>query len=217
MTNVVMVGPGSNEGAEEKDGFQYSQVICVGRNPPHPIAMVRWPEEVAEQLGGMPDAGSLPPGHAFLPMLKNKINEQVPGVLEYDEPFKVTRYEMHACIVAIEKIEEILGVKQSNEFFSDPNNIGKEPPKPKTPEEVMAGFDDLMSVKHGYVYLPKFLRDGRHDELYTMTIIPKSDFEYHVGRGMYEEVVWSPNGDPEECWEMEKKNIERNPMLREWE
>jgi hypothetical protein len=75
---------------------------------------------------------------------------------------------------------------------------------------------DMDTQKDGYVYLPKDLRDGRHEEAYIIRNIDREEFEYKVGRGMYEEVCWSPFGYATEAVKQETANLERNPKLRRW-
>ena len=75
---------------------------------------------------------------------------------------------------------------------------------------------DMDTEKDGYVYLPKDLRDGRHEEAYIIASITREEFEYKVGRGMYEEVCWSPFGYATEAVKQEAANLERNPKLRRW-
>ena len=71
--------------------------------------------------------------------------------------------------------------------------------------------------KDGYVYLPKKLRDGRHEEFYFVMPVSETDFTYKVERGMFEEVAWSPFGTIAEAIEQEDANLERNPLLRRWD
>jgi hypothetical protein len=85
-------------------------------------------------------------------------------------------------------------------------------PETKKVDSVM----DLDTQKNGYVYLPKDLRDGRHEDAYIIMDIPRDEFEYKVGRGMYEEVCWSPFGYATEAVKQEAANLERNPKLRRW-
>ncbi len=71
--------------------------------------------------------------------------------------------------------------------------------------------------KDGYVYLPKLLRDGRHESCYLLLPIKEAEFTPKVERGMFEEVAWSPFGTVSEAFKQEAQNTDRNPLLRRWE
>jgi hypothetical protein len=77
--------------------------------------------------------------------------------------------------------------------------------------------EDLETRKDGYVYLPKKLRDGRHEESYFVVLIHEEAFTPKVESGMFEEVAWSPFGTIAEAAKQEDLNFERNPLLRRWD
>ncbi len=80
--------------------------------------------------------------------------------------------------------------------------------------------DDVLELdkeKDGYVYLPKQLRDGRHERFYFVAPIEEAEFTPKVERGMFEEVAWSPFGTVAEAAKQEAVNTDRNPLLRRWE
>ena len=82
--------------------------------------------------------------------------------------------------------------------------------------EKVDNVEDLDTQKNGYVYFPKDMRDGRHEEAYIIMNIPREEFESKIWKGMFEEVCWSPFGYAEEAVKQEAANLERNPKLRRW-
>lgn len=87
------------------------------------------------------------------------------------------------------------------------------------PQEVIAEFNrrlDSNCRKDGYVYFPKALRDGRHDDQYILQPIDENIFTTRTERGMFEEVAWSPFGSIAEATKQEAQNLERNPLMRNW-
>ena len=70
--------------------------------------------------------------------------------------------------------------------------------------------------KDGYVYFPKALRDGRHEDRYILASIEENIFTTRTERGMFEEVAWSPFGSIDEATKQEAQNLERNPLMRNW-
>ncbi len=70
--------------------------------------------------------------------------------------------------------------------------------------------------KDGYVYFPKALRDGRHDDRYLLAPTDEGHFTTRTERGMFEEVAWSPFGTIAEATKQEAQNLERNPLMRNW-
>jgi len=78
-------------------------------------------------------------------------------------------------------------------------------------------LSDLDTIKGGYVFLPKTLRDGQHAEQYLLAEHEKSTFTFRVENGMYEEVYWSPFGDGRGALQQEQKNAEINPQLRRYD
>lgn len=84
-------------------------------------------------------------------------------------------------------------------------------------EELPEEATEITGEKDGYVYLPKKLRDGRHEKFYFVVPIKESEFTPKVERGMFEEVAWSPFGSIAEAVKQEALNTERNPLLRRWE
>ncbi len=86
-------------------------------------------------------------------------------------------------------------------------------------EKVLAEFNrrlDSNCRKDGYVYFPKALRDGRHEDRYIFQPIEKGHFTTRTERGMFEEVAWSPFGSITEATKQEAQNLERNPLMRNW-
>jgi hypothetical protein len=72
------------------------------------------------------------------------------------------------------------------------------------------------SLQDGYVYFPKALRDGEHEDKYILQTIKEDHFTSRTERGMFEEVAWSPFGSIEEATKQEAQNLERNPLMRNW-
>lgn len=167
MSNIIV--PGQNDTAELFG-------MLVGVETQIQIAMMRFPETLAEPFGGIPKEGD---ERQLLWLLKGRQDDAV-------DDFKLSQYEFHGIEI--------------------------------TPEtEKVENVADLDTQKNGYVYLPKDLRDGRHEEAYVLRDIDRDEFEYKVGRGMYEEVCWSPFGYATEAVKQEAANLERNPKLRRWQ
>ena len=72
------------------------------------------------------------------------------------------------------------------------------------------------SGQDGYVYFPKALRDGRHDDIYIFQPIDEQEFTTRTERGMFEEVCWSPFGEVDGAVDAEAENLDRNPLMRHW-
>jgi len=95
-------------------------------------------------------------------------------------------------------------------------------PPPQTEEEaeqILQDFRDALDQnnrKDGYVYFPMAMRDGRHADQYILQACNKDFFTTRTERGMFEEVAWSPFGTIGEAAKQEAKNLERNPLLRNW-
>ena len=87
-----------------------------------------------------------------------------------------------------------------------------------TPEEFAKFIDSMVakSPQDGYVYFPKYLRDGRHEDRYLLQSIEEDMFTTRTTRGMFEEVAWSPFGSIEEATKQDAQNLERNPLMRNW-
>ena len=167
MSNIIV--PGQND---SKELFG----TLVGAKSQIQTAMMRFPETLADQFGGIPKEGE---ERQLLWLLKGLQDDEV-------NDFKVSRYEFHGIEI--------------------------------TPEtEKVDSVTDLDTQKNGYVYLPKEMRDGRHEEAYIIMPIERDEFEYKVGRGMYEEVCWSPFGYAEESSKQVVANLERYPKLRRWQ
>jgi hypothetical protein len=79
-------------------------------------------------------------------------------------------------------------------------------------------LDDMEkdSLQDGYVYFPKAMRDGRHEDKYVLQPIEEDHFRTRTERGMFEEVAWSPFGSIGEATKQEAQNLDRNPLLRNW-
>lgn len=103
-----------------------------------------------------------------------------------DNGFEVSRYELYSARLQVESLES-------------PDSL-----------------DNVTRQKDGYVYLPKDLRDGRHEERYLLVGIQESDFTFKVENGMYEEVCWSPHGFVQGAIDQEASNLGHNHLLREW-
>lgn len=77
-------------------------------------------------------------------------------------------------------------------------------------------LDKLDTLKDGYVFMPKTLRDGRHGDEYLLMPVEDSKFKFWAENGMYEEVYWSPFGNERGAVEQEARNAEINPQLRRY-
>jgi hypothetical protein len=87
------------------------------------------------------------------------------------------------------------------------------------PKDIVAELNrrlDDNCRKDGYVYFPKALRDGRHEDRYILQPIEEEIFTTRTERGMFEEVAWSPFGSIDEATKQEAQNLERNPLMRNW-
>lgn len=87
------------------------------------------------------------------------------------------------------------------------------------PQEIITELNTRLDNnfrKDGYVYFPKALRDGRHEDRYILQSIEESIFTTRTERGMFEEVAWSPFGSIDEATKQEAQNLERNPLMRNW-
>ena len=87
------------------------------------------------------------------------------------------------------------------------------------PEDIIAELYRRLEEnfrKDGYVYFPKALRDGRHEDRYILAPIEENIFTTRTERGMFEEVAWSPFGSIAEATKQEAQNLERNPLMRNW-
>lgn len=89
-------------------------------------------------------------------------------------------------------------------------------------DDIQAVVDELIQRlndncrKDGYVYFPKALRDGQHEDRYLLEPIEEGHFTTRTERGMFEEVAWSPFGSIDEATKQEAQNLERNPLMRNW-
>ena len=174
---------------EEKGDFEYFVLSTV--YPPIKVAMVKFPSTLsdtfAEELEKNPEA-----------QLIWYVTERSDEVDEAGEN-PASRYELRGSV------------------YNAPLM-----PRPQTPEEAelmaQAIFEELESNfrKDGYVYVPKATRDGRHADWYILEPVKEEIFTTRTERGMFEEVAWSPFGNIDEATKQDAKNLERNPLMRNW-
>ena len=88
-------------------------------------------------------------------------------------------------------------------------------PEDFDPKQFLADMEKD-SLQDGYMYFPKALRDGNHEDNYILQSIEEGHFTTRTERGMFEEVAWSPFGSIEEATKQEAQNLERNPLMRNW-
>ena len=174
---------------EYQSDFDYYVISSL--IPPIKIAMVKLPTTLKEPFAAELEETS----EAILVWnLKNRVDE----VDEQGEN-PVSRYELYGSI-----------------------HVQKEQAPPTSQEEadaIISQFIDELDrtgQKDGYVYFPKAMRDGRHEERYIFQPIEEKMFTTRTERGMYEEVAWSPFGTIDEATKQEAQNLERNPLMRNW-
>jgi len=173
----------------EKSDFEYYALTTV--YPAIKVAMVKFPsslsEEFTSELEQNPDA-------TLIWYLTNRCDE-----VDASGENPASRYELHGSVYNAAKMEQ-----------------------PTTPEEAEQMAQQIYETlesnfrKDGYVYMPKATRDGNHADWYMLAPVEEKIFTTRTERGMYEEVAWSPFGSIDEATKQEAKNLERNPLMRNW-
>jgi len=182
---------------EEKDGFEYFILVTLTLRPMQ-IAMVKFPatlkDAFAAELGECdfaPDEGGL---MWYLTERRDEADDNGENA--------ASRYELRGSV------------------YSPPDSALVSPKSEEEAEQQLQEFKDTLdrnSKKDGYVYLPKALRDGRHEDQYILQPVDKEFFTTRTERGMFEEVAWSPFGTIDEATKQEAQNLERNPLMRNWQ
>ena len=182
---------------EEKDGFEYFILMTLTLRPMQ-IAMVKFPatlkDAFAAELGECdfaPDEGGL---MWYLTERRDEADDNGENA--------ASRYELRGSV------------------YSPPDSALVSPKSEEEAEQQLQEFKDTLdrnSKKDGYVYLPKALRDGRHEDQYILQPVDKEFFTTRTERGMFEEVAWSPFGTIDEATKQEAQNLERNPLMRNWQ
>ena len=180
---------------EEKDGFAYFMLVTLTLRPIQ-IAMVKFPTTLGDAFAAELEVADLAPDEGGLMWYLTERRDEADDNGEN----AASRYELRGSV------------------YSPPDDL-----PPKTEEEAeqqLQEFKDTLdrnSKKDGYVYLPKALRDGRHADQYILQPVNNEFFTTRTERGMFEEVAWSPFGTIDEATKQEAQNLERNPLMRNWQ
>lgn len=177
---------------DEKDDFEYFSICTLPIRSPIQIAMVKFPVTLSAVFTTelAKTEGSL---------LVWYLTERHDEVDDNGEN-AASRYELRGSVYVQ---PEVLPPKTEEEA-----------------EQMLQTFCDTLDSnnrKDGYVYFPKALRDGDHAERYILAPIDKDHFTTRTERGMFEEVAWSPFGTIDEATKQEAQNLERNPLMRNWQ
>jgi hypothetical protein len=180
---------------DEKDGFEYFMLVTLTLRPMQ-IAMVKFPATLKDAFAAELEVADLAPDEGGLMWYLTERRDEADDNGEN----AASRYELRGSV------------------YTTPDDL---PPKSEEEaEQQLQDFKDTLdrnSKKDGYVYLPKALRDGRHEDQYILKPVNNEFFTTRTERGMFEEVAWSPFGTIDEATKQEAQNLERNPLMRNWQ
>lgn len=175
---------------DKTDNFEYFMVASPF--PVKPIAMVKFPATLANIFDAAVDEAQLTDEGGVLSWYLTQRRDE----LDDDGENAASRYELRGAVIVPVKATPA----------DDPEKITA---------EIYRRLEDNFQ-KDGYVYFPKALRDGRHEDRYILAPIEEKIFTTRTERGMFEEVAWSPFGSIDEATKQEAQNLERNPLMRNW-
>jgi hypothetical protein len=172
------------------DMFEYFTITSV--MPPIPVAMVKLPATLSDVFDDELDEVQLTEEGGVLTWYLTERRDE----LDDNGENAASRYELRGSVIV--------------PVTATPED---------KPEDIIAELYRRLEEnfrKDGYVYFPKALRDGRHEDRYILAPIEEKIFTTRTERGMFEEVAWSPFGSIDEATKQEAQNLERNPLMRNW-
>lgn len=175
---------------DKTSDFDYFTIMTI--IPAVQVAMVKIPATLKAAFDTELDEAQLTDEGGMLTWFLNQRQDE----LDDDDENAASRYELRGSVV--------VPVQATPE---------------DKPEDIIAEVHRRLDEnfrKDGYVYFPKALRDGRHEDRYILAPIEENIFTTRTERGMFEEVAWSPFGSIDEATKQEAQNLERNPLMRNW-